>query len=163
MRSTGEVMGIAKDFSGAFARSQAGAGSQLPANGGILFSLADKDKKEGLRIAQELARMGFSLFATESTAEFFRSNQLDVKTVLKITEGRPHVVDVIRNRDVALVINTPSGTKTRSEGFTIRQAAQQFNVPIVITIAAARAAATGIKAQRQGNWTVTSLQNHYYL
>ena len=161
MRSTGEVMGIDQDFSRAFAKSQAAAGSQLPKSGGVLFSLTDKDKREGGQIASELAKMGFTLYATESTAELFRQQNLDVKMVLKLNEGRPNVVDVIRNRDVTLVINTPSGKRSRTEGFTIRQAALQFNVPIVTTLAAARAALSGIRAIREGHWTVSSLQQYY--
>jgi len=161
MRSTGEVMGIDRDFSRAFAKSQSAAGSHLPKSGGVLFSLADKDKKKGALIAQELAKTGFDLYATESTAAFFRTQKLEVKTVLKLSEGRPHVADVIKNRDVVLVINTPSGKRTRSEGFTIRQAALQSNVPIVTTLAAARAALSGIRALREGRWTVASLQEYY--
>ncbi len=161
MRSTGEVMGIDQDFNRAFAKSQAAAGSQLPKEGGVLFSLTERDKQAGLQIAQELAKMGFTLYATEGTTEFFRSRNLDVKSVLKLTEGRPNVADVIRNRDVTLVINTPSGKKSRSEGYTIRSTALQHNVPIVTTVAAARAALAGIRGLREGRYTVSSLQDYY--
>ena len=162
MRSTGEVMGIDQDFSRAFAKSQSAAGSQLPKSGGVLFSLADKDKPAGSQIARELSKLGFDLYATGSTAEYLRGQNLEVRTVLKLTEGRPHVADVIRNRDVALVINTPSGKRTREEGFTIRQTALQHNVPIVTTLAAARAALTAMRGfQDGGQWTVSSLQEYY--
>jgi len=161
MRSTGEVMGIDKDFNRAFAKSQFAAGSHLPKSGGVLFSLTDRHKKEGSQIARELAGMGFTLYGTESTADLFRSQHLDVRTVYKLTEGRPNVTDLIKNRDVVLVINTPSGKRSRSEGFEIRQTALQHNIPIVTTIAAARAALSGIRALREGQWTVSSLQEYY--
>jgi carbamoyl-phosphate synthase large subunit len=161
MRSTGEVMGIDQDFNRAFAKSQAAAGSHLPKTGGVLFSLIDRHKKEGAQIARELAGMGFVLYGTESTADFIRNQNLEVKTVYKLTEGRPNVTDLIKNRDVVLVINTPSGKRSRTEGFEIRQTALQHNVPIVTTIAAARAALSGIRAQREGHWTVSSLQEYY--
>ncbi|HVO32904.1 MAG TPA: carbamoyl-phosphate synthase large subunit, partial [Elusimicrobiota bacterium] len=120
MRSTGEVMGIDHDFSRAFAKSQAAAGSQLPKSGGVLFSLTDRDKQAGCSIARELSKLGFELFATGSTADYFRAQNLEVRSVLKLTEGRPNVADVIKNRDVVFVINTPSAKRSRTEGFTIR-------------------------------------------
>jgi len=161
MRSTGEVMGIDKDFSRAYAKAQAAAGTTLPKSGAILFSLTDRDKKVGCQIAREFVQLGFSLYATASTAEYFRAQKLEVKTVLKLNEGRPHVADVIRNRDVSLVINTPSGKRSRSEGFTIRQAALLHNMPIVTTLAAAKAAVTAIKGLKEGHWNVSSLQDYY--
>jgi carbamoyl-phosphate synthase large subunit len=161
MRSTGEVMGIDQDFSRAFAKSQAAAGSQLPKSGGVLFSLTDRDKQAGAQIAKELSKLNYQLYATESTAEYLRKQGLEVRTVLKLTEGRPNVADVIKNREVALVINTPSGKRSRSEGFTIRQAALQHNVPIVTTLAAARAALAGIRGLREGQITVAPLQYYY--
>jgi len=161
MRSTGEVMGIDKDFNRAFAKSQAAASSALPKSGGVLFSLTEKDKQAGLQIAQELAKLEFTLYATEGTADFFRSRNLEVKTVMKLSEGRPNVTDVIRNREVSLVINTPSGKRSRTEGFTIRSTALQHSIPIVTTLSAARAALAGIRGQRDGRWTVASLQDYY--
>ena len=161
MRSTGEVMGIDQDFARAFAKSQSAAGSQLPKAGGVLFSLTDRDKQAGAQIAKELSKIGFELFAKGSTAEYLRQQGLEVRTVLKLTEGRPNVADVIKNREVALVINTPSGKRSHSEGFTIRQAALQHNVPIVTTLAAARAALAGIRGIKEGHVTVASLQDYY--
>jgi carbamoyl-phosphate synthase large subunit len=161
MRSTGEVMGIDQDFNRAFAKSQAAAGTQLPKSGGVLFSLTDRHKKEGSQIARELAAMGYVLYGTESTADYFRNQHLEVRPVYKLNEGRPNVTDLIKNRDVVLVINTPSGSRSRSEGFEIRQTALQHNVPIVTTIAAARAALSGIRALREGQYTVASLQDYY--
>ncbi len=161
MRSTGEVMGIDHDFARAFAKSQSAAGSQLPKAGGVLFSLTDRDKQAGAQIAKEMAKLGFDLLATGSTAEYFRQQGLQVRTVQKLNEGRPNVADVIKNREAALVVNTPSGRRSHSEGFTIRQAALQHNVPIVTTLAAARAALAGLRGIREGNITVSSLQDYY--
>ncbi len=161
MRSTGEVMGIDQDFSRAFAKSQSAAGSQLPKAGGVLFSLADRDKKAGAHIAKEMAKLGFELLATSSTAACLREQGLEVRTVQKLNEGRPNVADVIKNREAALVINTPSGRRSHSEGFTIRQAALQHNVPIVTTLAAARAALAGLRSIREDRVTVASLQEYY--
>jgi carbamoyl-phosphate synthase large subunit len=161
MRSTGEVMGIDQDFARAFAKSQSAAGTQLPKAGGVLLSLTDQDKQPGAQIAKELSKLGFELFATGSTAAYLRQQALKVRTVLKLTEGRPNVADVIKNREVVLVINTPSGRRSHSEGFTIRQAALQYNVPIVTTLAAARAALAGIKGMREGPMTVAPLQDYY--
>jgi carbamoyl-phosphate synthase large subunit len=161
MRSTGEVMGIDQDFARAFAKSQSAAGTQLPKSGGVLLSLTDQDKQPGAQIAKELAKLGFELFATESTAAYLRLQGLEVRTVLKLTEGRPNVADIIKNREVVLVVNTPSGRRSHSEGFTIRQAALQYNVPIVTTLAAARAALAGIRGMREGRVTVAPLQDYY--
>jgi carbamoyl-phosphate synthase large subunit len=161
MRSTGEVMGIDQDFARAFAKSQSAAGSALPKAGGVLFSLTDADKQAGAQIAKEMTKLGFELVGTGSTAEYFRKQGLEVRTVLKLTEGRPNVTDVIKNREVTLVINTPSGRRSHSEGFTIRQASLQHNVPIVTTLAAARAALAAIRGMREGKVTVASLQDYY--
>jgi carbamoyl-phosphate synthase large subunit len=161
MRSTGEVMGIDHDFSRAFAKSQSAAGSQLPKAGGVLLSLTDRDKQAGAQIAKEFSKLGYELFATDSTATYLRQQGMEVRTVLKLTEGRPNVADVIKNREVSLVINTPSGRRSHSEGFTIRQAALQHNVPIVTTLAAARAALAGVRGVREGHMTVASLQDYY--
>jgi carbamoyl-phosphate synthase large subunit len=161
MRSTGEVMGIDRDFSLAYAKAQAAAGTLLPKSGGVLFSLTDRDKTTGCQIARELVQLGFSLYATASTANFFREQGLEVKTVLKLTEGRPHVADVIKNREVVLVVNTPSSKRSRNEGFTIRQAALLHNMPIITTLAAARAAVTAIRGLKEGHWQVASLQDYY--
>ncbi len=120
-----------------------------------------KTNRPGAQIAKELSRLGFELFATGSTADYLRQQGLEVRTVMKLNEGRPNVADVIKNREVALVINTPSGRKSHSEGFTIRQAALQHNVPIVTTLAAARAALAGIRGIREGRMTVQSLQDYY--
>ncbi len=161
MRSTGEVMGIDLDFARAFAKSQSAAGSQLPKAGGVLFSLDDQDKQAGAQIAKEMSKLGFELLATGATADYFRGQGLAVRTIHKLAEGRPNVADIIKNREAALVVNTPSGRRSHSDGYTIRQASQQHNVPIVTTLAAARAALAGLKGIQEGTVTVASLQDYY--
>ncbi len=161
MKSTGEVMGIDADFGRAFAKAELAAGSTLPRSGAVLISLGPRGKNEALPIVKDLLNLGFEILATTHTAEFFTSHQLPVKVVNKISEGRPNVVDIIKNRQVALVINTPSGKMSRADGYQIRRNAVIYNVPIVTTLAAARATIEGIKAQRSRDWTVHSLQEYY--
>ena len=161
MKSTGEVMGIDSDFGRAFAKAELAAGSVLPRSGTVLVSLGPKGKMEALPIIKDLINLGFNIIATRHTAEFLREYELNVLEVNKISEGRPNVVDIIKNRQVNLVINTPSGKTSRADGYHIRRSAVIYNVPIVTTLAAARATVEGIKAQKSKDWSVQSLQEHY--
>ena len=161
MKSTGEVMGIDSDFGRAFAKAELAAGSVLPRSGSVLVSLGPKGKMEALPVIKDLINLGFTIVATKHTAEFLREYELDVKEVNKISEGRPNVVDIIKNRQVSLVINTPSGKTSRADGYHIRRSAVIYNVPIVTTLAAARATVEGIKAQKSKDWSVQSLQEYY--
>jgi carbamoyl-phosphate synthase large subunit len=161
MKSTGEVMGIDSDFGRAFAKAELAAGSVLPRSGSVLVSLGPRGKMEALPIIKDLINMGFQIVATKHTAEFLREYELQVAEVNKISEGRPNVVDIIKNRQVSLVINTPSGKTSRADGYHIRRNAVIYNVPIVTTLAAARATVEGIKAQKSKDWSVQSLQEYY--
>ena len=161
MKSTGEVMGIDSDFGRAFAKAELAAGSVLPRSGTVLVSLGPKGKMEALPIIKDLINLGFNIIATRHTAEFLREYELNVLEVNKISEGRPNVVDIIKNRQVNLVINTPSGKTSRADGYHIRRSAVIYNVPIVTTLAAPRATVEGIKAQKSKDWSVQSLQEHY--
>jgi carbamoyl-phosphate synthase large subunit len=161
MKSTGEVMGIDSDFGRAFAKAELAAGSILPRSGSVLVSLGPKGKMEALPVIKDLINLGFSIVATKHTAEFLREYELNVNEVNKISEGRPNVVDIIKNRQVTLVINTPSGKTSRADGYHIRRSAVIYNVPIVTTLAAARATVEGIKAQKSKDWSVQSLQEYY--
>ena len=161
MKSTGEVMGIDSDFGRAFGKAELAAGSVLPHSGSVLVSLGPNGKDEALPIIRELINLGFEIVATKHTAEFFKANDLPVREVLKISEGRPNVVDIIKNREIGLVINTPSGKKSRADGYYIRRSAVINNVPIVTTIAAARATIEAIKAHKNKDWSVQSLQEYY--
>ncbi|MDR1196315.1 MAG: carbamoyl-phosphate synthase large subunit [Endomicrobium sp.] len=161
MKSTGEVMGIDIDFGRAFAKAELAAGSLLPERGSILVSIGAEGKEEALPIIKEFADMGFEIYATKHTAEFFNSNGVKAKEVVKIAEGRPNVVDIIANKQVNFIINTPSGAKSRKDGYQIRRNAVMYGVPIVTTLAAAKASLEGIKAKKKCDWAVGSLQEYY--
>ena len=161
MRSTGEVMGHAAHFGHAFAKSQLAAGSDLPVSGAVLISVNDFDKGAALKIARDLHRLGFALYATHGTAEFFRRVGLPVQGVNKVSQGSPHVVDLIHNHDVNLILNTPLGPITHSDGAHIRNAATRMNVLLLTTLSAAAAAVAAIQALQKKELSYRSLQVHY--
>ena len=161
MRSTGEVMGHAAHFGHAFAKSQIAAGMGLPQSGAVLISVNDYDKSAGLKVARDLHRMGFILYATPGTAGFFRKVGMPVETVNKFADGSPHTVDLIREGTVQLVINTPLGPHAHVDGAEIRAAAIMMNVPLLTTLSAASAAVAAIKALRQNELRYRSLQSHF--
>ncbi len=163
MRSTGEVMGHASHFGHAFAKSQLAAGMGLPQEGAVLISVNDYDKGAALRIARDLHRMGFSLYATSGTASYFERVALPVETVNKVSEGSPHVVDLIRSGEVALIINTPLGGASHLDGQQIRSAATLMDVPIMTTLSAATATVAAIRAQSKKELSYRSLQEHYQI
>jgi carbamoyl-phosphate synthase large subunit len=161
MRSTGEVMGIDITFGLAFAKSQMAAGTRLPESGTVFLSLADRDKPAGLEVARLFDSMGFSIAATLGTAGYFRSNGLDVETlVAKVGEEgvASDAVALIAQGKVQLVINTPRGLGPRADGQHIRTASVAYHVPCLTTLAAARAAATGMADGRVHPLVVRSLQ-----
>jgi carbamoyl-phosphate synthase large subunit len=161
MRSTGEVMGMDSTFGLAFAKSQLAAGSRLPRAGTALFSLADRDKEAGLEVARRFAELGFSLAATAGTARALRGMGLHVETeVAKVgEEGRgADAVELITGGKVQLVVNTPRGRGPRADGAHIRASALRQHVPCLTTVAAARAAAAGIRDMADHRWRVRSLQ-----
>ncbi len=161
MRSTGEVMGHAAHFGHAFAKSQLAAGVGLPQEGAVLISVNDYDKSAGLKIARDLYRMGFKLYATAGTAEYFRRTGLPVELTNKVPQGSPHVVDLIRSGKVQLILNTPLGPRAHSDGAEIRAAATVMNVPLLTTLSAAMAAVNAIQALRQKELSYRSLQEHF--
>ncbi len=154
---------IDKDFGKAFAKAELASGTILPDSGTVFISLGQRDKSKGLEIAKDFIELGFDVIATKHTAEFFKENGLDVKEVHKIQEGRPNVVDIISNKEVALIVNTPSGQKSHHDGYSIRRTALMYNVPIVTTLAAARASIEAIRAKRNYDWEVCPIQEHYKL
>ena len=159
MRSTGEVMGVARDFPTAFAKAQAAAGSQLPQEGTVFLTVTDTDKSGAFAIAQQLHDLGFRIVATAGTAQAIRNMGVPVHEVLKkVGEGSPNVVDWIENGDVTLVINTPTGSGARSDGWEIRRAAIAHGVPCITTLSGGVAAARAIAAARTGEAEVLSLQ-----
>jgi carbamoyl-phosphate synthase large subunit len=161
MRSTGEVMGHAAHFGHAFAKSQIAAGMALPTEGAALISVNDYDKSAGLKVAQDLHRMGFILYATPGTAEFFRKVGLPVTVVGKIEEGSLEIMDLIRGGKVQLILNTPLGTHAHSDGAKIRAAAIAMNVPLLTTLSAGMAAVAAIQALRKKELGYRSLQAHF--
>ncbi len=158
MRSTGEGMGIGRTFGEAFAKAQMSCGGALPLEGTVFLSVNDNDKRNLVPIARELAGMGFRLLATQGTAAFLKEQGLAVEAIYKVSEGRPHAVDYIVNGEVDLVVNTPLGKEAFTDGAAIRRAAVAHGVPCITTLSAAAAAVEGIRALRQKELTVRSLQ-----
>jgi carbamoyl-phosphate synthase large subunit len=161
MRSTGEAMGHAAHFGHAFAKAQLAAGTSLPLEGAVLISVNDYDKGAALKIARDLHRLGFRLAATHGTAEYFRRVGLPVEAINKVSQGSPHVVDWINERKVNLILNTPLGPATHSDGAQIRLAATRMDIPVLTTLSAASAAVAAIRALRQKELKYRSLQAHY--
>ena len=161
MRSTGEVMGLDNNFALSFAKSQLAAGQRLPSGGGVLFSVKDPDKPALVEIARGFQNLGFELFATHGTAEFLAAQGLKVAMVHKIRAGRPNIIDRIKSQDIALLINTPMGRYTADDSFSIRRAALEYDIPYTTTIAAAKATLEAIRAVKNGQLEVRSLQEYH--
>jgi carbamoyl-phosphate synthase large subunit len=158
MRSTGEVMGVAADFPTAFAKAQAAAGAALPPSGTVFLTVTDTDKAAIGAIAAQLHDLGFEIAATGGTAVAIARMGIPVERLNKLGEGSPHVVDKIEGGDVVLVINTPTGTAARTDGYEIRRAAIARGIPCITTMAGGMAAARAIAAARHGGPAVRSLQ-----
>lgn len=163
MRSTGEVMGLDTDFGRAFAKAQIAAGQQLPLSGSVFISVSDRDKPLVLEIARDLVNLGFQLVGTSGTQQFLSQAGLEILKVLKLHEGRPHVVDAIKNRQIQLIINTPTGSEAQQDGQIIRRSALSYKVPLVTTLAGARATVAAIHALQSGSIQVKSLQEYHNL
>jgi carbamoyl-phosphate synthase large subunit len=161
MRSTGEVMGLDANFGLAFAKSQLAAGQVLPLSGGVLFSVKDGDKAPAAALARGFHEEGFRLYATDGTAVYLREQGLTVHEVHKVREGRPHIIDRIKSREIDLVVNTPRGRYTPGDSYSMRRVALEYNIPYTTTIAAARATLDAIKAQKRGKLEVKSLQEYH--
>ncbi len=160
MRSTGEVMGIDVDFGRAYAKAELGASQSLPQSGAVFISTNDRDKQAAAAVAKTFVELGFTIVATSGTRSVLQSHGIAADLVYKIHEGRPHVLDAIKNHDVQLIINTPSGEEAQSDGKAIRRAAIDYKVPIVTTIAGAKATAAAIQAMQQQPLTVKALQDY---
>jgi carbamoyl-phosphate synthase large subunit len=161
MKSTGEVMGIDSDFGRAYAKSQIAAGQILPVKGRVFISVRNKDRRSIIFIAKKLADLGFALIATTGTSKVLASNGLEVKSVLKIGEGRPNIADLIKNGEIDLIINTPSGKKSHSDQLSLRSLAVMYNVPYITTISGASAAVNGIEFLQKGEIEVKALQDYH--
>jgi carbamoyl-phosphate synthase large subunit len=161
MKSTGEVMGIGDDFGTSFLKAQMGANSMLPAEGRVFISVADRDKEQIVAVAERLCKAGFELVATQGTRDFLVKNGIKAEVVRKVHEGRPHIEDAIRSRDIALVINTPLDEPSQHDDFVVRRAAVMNNVPYTTTLSGARAAIEGIEALLRSGLEVCALQDYH--
>ncbi|RLI89602.1 MAG: carbamoyl phosphate synthase large subunit [Archaeoglobales archaeon] len=161
MKSTGEVMGIDYDFGVAYYKAELAAGMRLPIEGTVFISVKKADRKKILPVARRLHELGFRIIATNGTAEFLRSNGIPAEIINKVSQGRPNIVDAIINRDVNLIINTPSGKRGKTEGYLIRRAAVDYNVPYITTVSGAIAAVRGIEAIRNAKMTIKSIQEYH--
>ena len=160
MRSTGEVMGWDRDFGRAFLKAQMGAGMKLPNEGCVFFSIKDKDKNDNLaETAQRLINLGFNIIATRGTAAFLKEKNITCKQINKVYEGRPNIVDTMKNGEIDLVMNTTEGTQAVKDSREIRSVALYDKIPYFTTAAAAHAAALAIQSQTEGEIEVKSLQN----
>ena len=158
MRSTGEVMGLDENLGIAYAKSQVAAGGPLPASGRVFISVSDAHKNEVAEVGKLFADLGFELVATGGTALVLEKAGLKVRRIFKLTEGRPNAVDLLKNREIQLVINTPAGQMPRADEVKIRTTAVYTGTPIMTTISGAKAAALGIAALRKNGYGVRTLQ-----
>jgi len=161
MKSTGEVMGIDEDFGRAFGKSQTSSGNRIPLSGKIFISLKDKDKPSSVSIAKKLLELGLSVIATRGTAQYLKEHGLDVEVINKVIEGRPHIVDLIKNKEIHFVINTVSGAQAQKDSFSIRQSALQYKVPFTTTISGALAAVRAIETLKKKKVNIKSIQEYH--
>ncbi len=160
MRSTGEVMGIDSTFGAAFAKAELGASQRLPLTGTVFVSMSDRSKAAIVPIVKEFIDLGFKIVATIGTRKILQEHGLDAELVLKLHEGRPHVVDWIKNGQIQLVINTPSGQEAQADGRLIRRTTLSYKIPIVTTVAGARATAAAIRSLQTASLEVKALQDY---
>jgi carbamoyl-phosphate synthase large subunit len=162
MRSTGEVMGIDSDFGKAFAKAELAAGQRLPLEGTVFVSMTDRDKPAIVPVVKDLIEQGFKIAATEGTRKTLKEHGLDdIDLVLKLSEGRPHVIDWIKNKQIQLILNTPSGEDAQAEGRLIRRTALAYKIPIITTIAGAKATAGAIRSLKSQPLEVKALQDYF--
>ena len=161
MRSTGEVMGLDTELGIAYSKSQMAAGSSLPMGGKVFFSVNDADKREVAAVARLFTDLGFDIVSTSGTAAVLEKAGLKVERVSKLMEGRPNTIDLLKNREIQLVINTPSGQVPRADEVKIRTTAVYTNTPIMTTLSGARAVALGIAALKKSGYSVQTLQEYH--
>ncbi|MAR79690.1 MAG: carbamoyl phosphate synthase large subunit [Rhodospirillaceae bacterium] len=161
MKSTGEVMGIDKDFAGAFAKSQIAAGITLPLEGNVFISVKGRDKKNALEPARKLISLGFKIIATRGTSDFLRSQGIPLQTINKVKEGRPHIVDLIKDGKIQLIFNTTEGKQAISDSYELRREALNQSVPYYTTISGGIAATKAIERIKIGNLDVQPIQKYF--
>ncbi|MDA8272640.1 MAG: carbamoyl-phosphate synthase large subunit [Deltaproteobacteria bacterium] len=161
MRSTGEVMGIDVNFGMAYAKSQIAAGQNLPLSGAVLISVKDEDKKYLSGICKPLIDMGFHILATKGTSEYLSELNIENQKINKVKEGRPHIIDALKNKEISMIFNTPRGMKSLEDSYIIRRSAIEFSLPYYTTIRGAAAACMAIRALKEHNVSVRALQDYY--
>ena len=161
MKSTGEVMGLDTDFGRAFAKSQLGSGTNLPFEGSVFVSVRDQDKRALVEPCRQLLEMGFALIATNGTAQALIACGLPVARINKVSDGRPHIVDLMLSGGIQLVFNTTEGAQAIADSFSLRRTALTNSIPYYTTVAGARAAVQAIQALRAGNLEVAPLQSYF--
>jgi carbamoyl-phosphate synthase large subunit len=161
MKSTGEVMGLDRDFGMAFAKSQLAGGTRVPSGGRVFISVRDRDKAAIVAPAKKLAELGFTIVATTGTARHLEAQGIAVELVNKVLEGRPHIVDAMQNGDIELVLNTTEGAQAISDSYTLRRTALTQKIPYYTTVAGARAAVAAIAAMQRGTLEVAPLQSYF--
>ena len=161
MKSTGEVMGIDSSFGMAYAKSQLAAGWRLPLSGTVYISVHNRHKEKTVAIARAFQEMGFRIVGTRGTAAFLGDHGIPITPINKLTEGRPHVLDAIKNGSIQLMINTSVGRKSSYDGYNIRRGALIYNIPYTTTLAGAKALSEAIAALKSRDWEVTPLQDYY--
>ncbi|MBO6784492.1 MAG: carbamoyl-phosphate synthase large subunit, partial [Alphaproteobacteria bacterium] len=161
MKSTGEVMGLDADFGHAFAKSQIGGGTKVPTGGKVFISVRDHDKPAMVELARQLTGMGFAIVATSGTARVLEAEGVEVETVNKVLEGRPHIVDAMQNGDIQLVFNTTEGASSIADSYSLRRSALTLKIPYYTTAAGARAAVASIAAVQSGGLEVAPLQSYF--
>jgi carbamoyl-phosphate synthase large subunit len=161
MKSTGEVMGIDSDFGRAYIKSQIAAGQKIPTKGNVFISVRDKDKRAVVFVAKKLIDLGFDIYATSGTASALTKNSIAVKVLPKIAEGRPNVLDLMKDHKIQLVINTPSGRIPRADEVKIRSHVVLYNIPYTTTISGAQATVNGIESLVKKGLGVKPLQGYH--
>src|SRR5262249_18460635 len=161
MRSTGEVMSLDAALGIAYAKSQMAAGGPLPLSGRVFLSVSDAHKDQVAELARQFTELGFELIATNGTAAILEKAGLKVRRVFKLSEGRPNTVDLLKNREIQLVINTPTGQTPRADEVKIRTTAVYTGTPIMTTISGAKAALLGIAALKKNGYSVKTLQEYH--
>jgi len=161
MRSTGEVMGLDADLGIAYAKSQMAANAPLPLKGRVFISVSDAHKNQAAEVAKDFEKLGFELVATSGTAAVLEKAGLKVQRIFKLSEGRPNAIDLLKNKEIQLVINTPAGQAPRADEVKIRTTAVYTGTPIMTTLSGAKAAALGIAALKKSGYAVKTLQEYH--
>jgi len=161
MRSTGEVLGMADSYGMAFFKSQEATQSPLPVNGTVLITIADRDKNRIIEFARNFRDMGFNILSTAGTKQFLEEQGVPATLILKVHEGRPNIIDAIKNGEIDLVVNTPAGRLSEYDDSYIRKDAIKYGIPYITTTSAALSATKGIKERQNGKYHVRSLQDYH--